>query len=65
MRDSLSHQRLVAVFLLAVLLFVYPVTTIFDRGTFLFGVPVLYLYLFAAWVAVIAAITWIVERRSS
>jgi hypothetical protein len=64
MRDSLSHQRLVAVFLVAVLLFVSPVTTLFDRGAFLFGVPVLYLYLFAAWAAVIVAITWIVERRS-
>jgi hypothetical protein len=64
MRDSLSHQRLVAVFLVAVLLFVSPVTTLFDRGAFLFGVPVLYLYLFAAWAAVIGAITWIVERRS-
>jgi uncharacterized membrane protein len=64
MRDSLSHQRLVAVFLVAVLLFVSPVTTLFDRGAVLFGVPVLYLYLFTAWAAVIVAITWVVERRS-
>jgi hypothetical protein len=26
------------------------------------GIPILYLFMFAVWAAVIAAITWIVER---
>lgn len=64
MRPGLAQQRLVAVFLVAVLLFVSPVLTIFDRTEAVFGIPVLYLFLFAAWAAVIAAITWIVERGS-
>jgi hypothetical protein len=64
MRPGLAQQRLVAVFLVAVLLFVSPVLTIFDRTDAVFGIPLLYLFLFAAWGAVIAAITWIVERGS-
>ena len=65
MHDNLGQQRLVAVFLAAVLLFNYPVGAIFDRPDTVFGVPVLYVYMFAAWAAVIAAITWIVERGSN
>jgi lysylphosphatidylglycerol synthetase-like protein (DUF2156 family) len=65
MRKGLAWQRLVAVFLAAVLLFNYPLLSLFDRAESVLGVPILYLYLFAAWVAVIAAITWVVERGMS
>lgn len=64
MRPGLAQQRLFAVFLVAVLLFVSPVVSIFDRGVVLYGIPLLYIFLFVAWGAVIAAITWIVERGS-
>lgn len=64
MRSGLPQQRLVAVFLAAVLLFNYPVLAIFDRAGDVLGIPVLFLFLFAAWALVIAAITWIVERSS-
>jgi len=64
MRSGLAQQRLFAVFLVAVLLFVSPVVSIFDRPGELFGIPLLYVFLFAAWAVVIAAIMWIVERGS-
>jgi hypothetical protein len=64
MRTNLARQRLVAVFLAAVLLFNYPVLSLFDRPAAILGVPLLYIYIFAIWAAVIAAITWIVERRT-
>lgn len=64
MRKGLAAQRLVAVFLCAVLLFSYPVLSLFDRPDPLLGWPVLHLYLFAAWGGVIAAIAWVVERGS-
>lgn len=64
MRTNLARQRLVAVFLAAVLLFNYPVLSLFDRPAAILGVPMLYIYIFAIWAAVIAAITWIVERRT-
>lgn len=64
MRKNLGQQRLVAVFLAAVLLFNYPVAAIFDQPLLVLGVPLTYIYLFAAWTAVIAAVAWIVERGS-
>ncbi len=63
MRKGLARQRLIAVFFAAVLLFNYPLLSLFDRAEFVLGLPVAHFYLFAAWVAVIGAIAWIVSVR--
>lgn len=62
-RLALMKQRLVAVFFCGVLLLFSPVLTLFDRVGLLFGVPVLYVYLFTVWAALIAVMAWITERR--
>lgn len=62
MRKGLARQRLVAVFLAAVFLLNYPVLSLFDRPESFLGLPTLYVFIFAVWVALIAAIAWIVER---
>jgi hypothetical protein len=62
MRKGLVGQRLVAVFLFAVLLFNYPVLSLFDRPVPLVGLPMLPVFLFIVWGGVIAVIAWIVER---
>lgn len=64
MRQSrLIKQRLVVVFLLGLLLFFSPVTSLFDREDSLFGLPVLYLYLFGVWLLLIFAMAWILRDR--
>ena len=60
-RLALKKQRLVAVFLCGVLLLYSPVISLFDQARLLFGVPVLYLYVFAVWVVLIAVMAWITE----
>ncbi|MBL8286954.1 MAG: hypothetical protein JNL85_03135 [Rubrivivax sp.] len=47
-------QRLVALFALGTLLLTYPVLALFNRDGLVFGVPILYAYLFGAWAALIA-----------
>jgi hypothetical protein len=49
-------EKLVLLFVTGALLLNFPVLAIFNRGATLGGVPVLYLYLFGLWVAVIAAV---------
>jgi hypothetical protein len=58
-------QRTIAVALLAVVLFNQPLLRVFDHGakTTVFGLPVIYVYLFAAWALVIALMITIVELR--
>ena len=55
-------QRLVALFLLGCLLFSFPLLSIFNSSGTVFGIPVLYAYLFGAWAALIALAIVIVER---
>jgi hypothetical protein len=56
-------QRLAALFLLGLLLFNYPLLAVFNVPGTLFGIPVLYAYFFLAWVALIALMALVVERR--
>ena len=54
-------QRFVALCMLGVLLFNYPILALFNVTGTLFGVPVLYAYMFIAWAALIALMAWIAE----
>ena len=54
-------QRLVALCMLGALLFNFPILALFNVGGTVFGVPVLYAYLFAAWAGLIGLIAYVVE----
>ncbi len=54
-------QRFVALCMLGILLFNYPILALFNVSGTLFGVPVLYAYMFIAWAAMIAVMAWIAE----
>ncbi|MCK0508528.1 hypothetical protein [Aromatoleum anaerobium] len=62
MRKGLAGQRLVAVFLTGVLLFNYPVLSLFDRPELFLGLPMLWFFLFGIWALLLIAVAWIVER---
>jgi hypothetical protein len=53
-RPSGRAARLVCLFLLGLMLFNYPVLAIFNVSGTVLGVPILYAYLFTAWIVVIA-----------
>ncbi|HET7033298.1 MAG TPA: hypothetical protein VFJ48_09250 [Casimicrobiaceae bacterium] len=54
-------ERFVALCMFGVVLFNYPVLALFNvSGTF-FGVPVLYAYIFIAWIGLIALMAWVAE----
>ena len=55
-------QRFVALCMLGVLLFNYPVLALFNVAGVLFGVPLLYAYMFIAWALLIALMAWNAER---
>ena len=59
------RDRLIGLFLLALVLLNPPLLMLFGGGDTVFGLPLLYLYIFAAWLAIIATAAWIAERRSS
>lgn len=54
-------QRLVGLCLLGFLLFNYPVLALFNRAGALFGIPILYAFIFAAWALLIALMALVIE----
>ena len=56
-------QRLIALFVLGCLLFNYPILSLFNVSAEVFGVPVLYAYIFAAWTLLIAMMAFAAESR--
>ncbi len=63
--SSAIGQRLVAVFLLGCVLLNYPILYLFNRPVGVFGIPLLYVYVFGAWAVLIALLIWLIERRDA
>ena len=55
-------QRLAALCLLGLVLFGYPVLSVFNVHATVAGIPVLYAYFFVAWGALIGLMALVVER---
>ena len=62
-RADAKGQRLIALFVLGCLLFNYPVLSLFNVPADVFGVPVLYAFIFAAWTLLIALMAFAAESR--
>jgi predicted permease len=60
---TLKGQRLVALFLLGCLLFNFPLLALFTGTTRIWGIPLIYCYVFAAWAVIIGLMALIIERR--
>jgi len=54
-------QRFVALCMLGMLMFNFPILALFNVAGTLFGVPVLYAYIFIAWGALIALMAYLTE----
>ena len=55
--------RFVALCILGMLLFNFPVLALFNVPGRVFGVPVLYVYIFAAWAVLIALMALVAEKK--
>lgn len=63
-RPSATGERLLFLFLIGVFLFNPPALSIFDLPRQAFGIPLLFLYLFACWGAMLLLVVFIIERWS-
>lgn len=65
MNAGITGERLVALFLLGIVCFSPPLMLIFDSEIRLFGIPLLYLYLFGVWALIIVLLACATERATS
>ena len=59
---DIRGQRLAALCLLGLVLFSYPVLAVFNIHATVAGIPLLYVYFFVAWGALIALMALVIER---
>lgn len=60
-RPSGFKERLAAAFLLGLVLFMPPLLAVASRDVLLWGIPLLYLWLFGGWLVLIAVLALVVE----
>ena len=58
-----SKDLLVALFALGVVLLTWPFLTVVNGAATVLGIPLLVLYLFAVWAAIIAVLFWLTGGR--
>ena len=63
-RPGITTERLVALFLLGIVAFTPPFLGIFNTPRLIFGIPLLYLYLFAVWGLLIGLVALIVHHTA-
>ena len=62
MSEESKEQRFVGLCMLGMLLFNFPILALFNVPATLFGVPLLYAYVFIAWAALIALMALVAEE---
>lgn len=55
-KDKAKGKRFVGLFLLGCLLFNFPILSLFNHKVIVFGIPLLYLYMFSIWFILIVFI---------
>ena len=59
----MTRARLVALFVLGLLLMNFPLLSLFSREHLVLGMPVLYVYLYGIWGLLIGLLIWLMEGR--
>ena len=60
-RRGMTGERLWALFFLGLVLLLPPLIGVFDKAVLVGGIPLLYLFLFAAWAGLIALTALVME----
>jgi hypothetical protein len=63
--DSRTGERLVALLLAGIITWTYPVLFLFGADVRIFGVPLLYLYLYLSWGLFVGGVALIIEWRDA
>jgi len=64
-RFDATGQRLAAVFLMGCVLLNYPILSLFARSEEIAGIPLLYAYVFGAWVLLVVLMALVIELPRS
>lgn len=63
-RHTLTGQRLLALFVIGCVLLNFPVLSLFSTNGMVWGIPLLYVYIFLGWASLIAVMALVIESQS-
>lgn len=63
-RHTLTGQRLLAICVIGCVLLNFPVLSLFSTDGMVWGIPLLYVYIFLGWASLIAVMALVVESQS-
>lgn len=64
MSEGNYHNKLIMLFLIALLMLNFPILGIFGEDERLFGIPILYVYIFSTWLGIISLIFWLSKSKN-
>ena len=62
-QDRLKSARLIALFFAGLVVFNYPLLSLFNNDTTVIGIPLLFLFIFSAWCLIIGLIAMTTDTR--
>jgi hypothetical protein len=63
MQNKTNNQKLIFLGILMLILLSYPFISVANKAQLLFGIPMLYLYIFIVWIIIIIILYRIVEKN--
>jgi hypothetical protein len=60
-KQELKGKQLAALFFIGCLLFNYPLLSLFSTDELIWGIPILYIFIFVAWAALIGLMAIVIE----
>ena len=60
-----QNERLIVIMIIGVIALNYPLLSLFSKNKLIFGIPVLYLYLFIVWFIFIGCVAVIQEKNNA
>ena len=60
---NIRNKRLAGLFILGWVIFNYPILSLFNREIFVFGIPLLYVFLFLGWGLFIVFLAFVTQFR--
>jgi hypothetical protein len=61
--ENIKNKRLFCLFLLGCLILNYPIISVFNHEIFIFGIPLLFVFLFCGWGLIIVAMIFITRTH--
>lgn len=59
-----KYQKIIGIFLLFTFLMNFPFVGAVAKTGFVFGIPMLYAYIFGVWLLLIAVLVWTIEKKT-